>query len=697
MNQMNRSRLTKFGRLCCAAIFAWSIIGCDKDPVSPEGPGTPTPPVFNAHLYDLRLTEIHYNPSDLDEVFKSDSLEFIEMKNTGTTTINLGGLVFSDGIEFTFPESTMLAPNAYLVLASSNSGFTKRYSKAPDGVYKGNLKNSGETIKLINVVSDSTIFSQFYTDSLHWAKEADGDGYSLVTVDSVPARGATVLASAWHKSQRLHGSPWAADISFPVNTALFNLRITEIHYKPADFNGTDGDSIEFIELKNVGSVELPLGGIEFINGITYAFPSNAKIAAGAYLVLASDSATFKRRYPDITPFGSYTDHLSNAGEKVVLADTVADTVLISINFKDDSPWPKIDSSEGYSLVTSLKNPGANQNDPSTWRHSFLMGGSPGIADPGVVVINEIITHTDLTDTDAVELFNPSEDPVDISGWYLSNDQMNPIKFKIPVGSVIAPGGYLFFTGAQFTTGTSPTSFALDSHGGEVVLAADQRGCAYGYYNVFKYKENEKGISIGRQITSTGKEVFVAQKSKTFGAINTGAMYGPIVISEIMYHSLRDTDDYVEITNITDQDVPLFLKDHPDTTWKLSGAGFSFPESTVIKANESVIIAMDSMAPAVLRGMYTTIAAEVRIFTNAGGLKNNSEKLELLKPEAPFVKNPAEPNISVYPYMLMDEVDYSDGSNWPDADGNGLSLHRKAGSYGDDPKSWESKLPTPGKL
>src|SRR5437762_269747 len=58
------------------------------------------------------INEIHYNPD-----LKTEHVEFIELFNAGTNTVDLSGWYFSDGVSFTFPNGTFLAPGGYLVVA----------------------------------------------------------------------------------------------------------------------------------------------------------------------------------------------------------------------------------------------------------------------------------------------------------------------------------------------------------------------------------------------------------------------------------------------------------------------------------------------------------------------------------------------------------------------------------------------------
>ena len=51
------------------------------------------------------VNEIHYHPD-----LKTERVEFIELFNSGTNTVDLAEWYFSDGVSFTFPNGTFLAP-----------------------------------------------------------------------------------------------------------------------------------------------------------------------------------------------------------------------------------------------------------------------------------------------------------------------------------------------------------------------------------------------------------------------------------------------------------------------------------------------------------------------------------------------------------------------------------------------------------
>ncbi|MBK8433857.1 MAG: lamin tail domain-containing protein [Chloroflexi bacterium] len=45
--------------------------------------------------------------------------EFLELYNTGATTLNLAGYTFNNGIAFTFPIGAQIAPGGYVLIAKN--------------------------------------------------------------------------------------------------------------------------------------------------------------------------------------------------------------------------------------------------------------------------------------------------------------------------------------------------------------------------------------------------------------------------------------------------------------------------------------------------------------------------------------------------------------------------------------------------
>src|SRR6185503_1646121 len=108
-----------------------------------------------------------YHPPDIGAT-NSDEFEFVELKNTGASTINLSGLRFTSGITFTFTNGTTLAPGALALLVRNAAAFSAKYpGVAVRGIYTGRLDNGGETLTLSHALG-GRVLSVTYDDLAPW-------------------------------------------------------------------------------------------------------------------------------------------------------------------------------------------------------------------------------------------------------------------------------------------------------------------------------------------------------------------------------------------------------------------------------------------------------------------------------------------------------------------------------------------------
>ena len=89
------------------------------------------------------VTEIHYKPAD-----KTSPEEFVEIHNRKPVAVNLFGWRFTEGIDFTFPEGTVLEPGGYMVVAENPARLKAVFSVGALGPYSGRLANDGERLVL---------------------------------------------------------------------------------------------------------------------------------------------------------------------------------------------------------------------------------------------------------------------------------------------------------------------------------------------------------------------------------------------------------------------------------------------------------------------------------------------------------------------------------------------------------------------
>ncbi|MCG3121533.1 MAG: hypothetical protein ALAOOOJD_04667 [bacterium] len=252
-------------------------------------------------------------------------------------------------------------------------------------VLAGSLEiEPGYKLKLLNPNSAGRGTIQYTVDGQD--PRSIGGGISASARDGGDEAEITINATTAIKARVQDGSTWSAlhEINLFVGNKVKDLKITEIHYHPLDGVGVSDNEYEFLELKNVGPAPINLSQAHFVDGITYTFPSGTIINPNEFIVLASNRQEFNNRY-GFFPFGEYAGQLDNSGERLTLFTAASDTIF-SVSYDDQAPWPVSPDGDGFSLVPKEINPTGDLNDPSNWRASYAIGGSPGRDDlPGTSV------------------------------------------------------------------------------------------------------------------------------------------------------------------------------------------------------------------------------------------------------------------------------------------------------------------------
>ena len=451
---------------------------------------------------------------------------------------------------------------------------------------------------------------------------------------------------------------------------------------PSDWGGTN--SVEFVEIYNTGLITEDLTGHRFSGEIDYTFPAGATLAPGEFMVVAKDPATAGAFY-GVDCLGPYDGKLSNSGGMLHLRNEI-DGILLEVNYDNKEPWPVAAFGSGHSLV--LSHPSYGENDPRAWSISDVKGGSPGTFD-GVgfepargVVINEYLAHTDLPQVDYIELFNTGTNAVDLSGAWLS-DSIETNKFRIPNGTTISARGFLSFDQTEL-------GFALSADGEEIYLVNSNQTRVI---DALTFRGQANGIPEGRY--PDGAPGFQLLESATEGTENDVPMLWPVVINEIMYHPVSDSnnDEYIELYNWSGQAVDI-------SNWRLQGGiSYQFPENTQISADGYIVVAENATN---LIARYSQLDSS-NTFGNYGGtLGNGGDTVRLSIPEDLISTNQSgvvETNIF---YISIDDVTYLDGGRWGMwSDGGGSSLelidpwadNRQPASWADSDESGKAPWTT----
>ncbi|KAA0993252.1 CotH kinase family protein [Dyadobacter aurulentus] len=173
----------------------------------------------NPSMPQLVINEIMYN-SPAGPAGVSNDLEFIEIKNQGSSRVNLSGLYFAGlGLSYQFPANSTVDAGGFVVIASNTSAFATKYGFQPFGQFTRNLSNRSQRLLLSdafgNIIDDVT-----YSDTAPWPTSADGGGKSLEL--KTPLYDNTNAAN-WAVRSSAGGSPGTDNFgALPVNFISFH-------------------------------------------------------------------------------------------------------------------------------------------------------------------------------------------------------------------------------------------------------------------------------------------------------------------------------------------------------------------------------------------------------------------------------------------------------------------------------------------
>ena len=391
----------------------------------------------------------------------------------------------------------------------------------------------------------------------------------------------------------------------------------------------DGNNPDWFELYNPTNKPVSLAGLWLNMTNTtknwYQIPALSYMGYGfahGYLKFIADGNT-NAYNADHTPA-----KLSKSAEQITLFAANSTTIIDRVAFVNQSA----NVSEGRlpdgstNIVRFPKMLGTYTMDSA---------GEPNWLITTNLIISELLSHCDPPFEDAVEFQNVSTNSIDISGWWISNDRLNPLRARIPTGPAIPPGGFRVIYQYMFNFSHSsnyPPAFSTNgildeftfnsAHGDECHLfQTDTNGNLTGYEVMEIFESAANGVPFGHYNTTVaGDYKFIAMSSQTFGtsvratdspsllpyfrtglgASNSYPLVGPVVINEIMYQpsntywgtnippqlpKQNPDEEYIELRNITGSWVPLYFYDPANpsfmtNSWRIQKAlDYSFPSNS----------------------------------------------------------------------------------------------------------------------
>lgn len=303
----------------------------------------------------IMITEIMYNPIDGG----NDTIEFIELYNSGSVSVNMKDWYFSEGVTYVFPDIS-IAPNSYYVIARDAVSMQNTFGITCAQWTEGFLDDAGEPIVLkdaIGQVKDNV----YFLPVAPWPTTPNNGGPSLTfcntTLDN--SLGENWSASSNQVAVNGLGEAIYASPGSSCSTGA-NLVITEIMFNPPE---SGSDSLEFIEIYNLGN-SMNLEGFYFSAGVVFEFPS-VTLANGEYTLVAVNSAAIQNTFGK--PSLQWTSGgLSNSGEVITLKDKYGVTID-EVTYANAAPWYPAANGEGPSLT--LCDPSSNNALPVNWKAS----------------------------------------------------------------------------------------------------------------------------------------------------------------------------------------------------------------------------------------------------------------------------------------------------------------------------------------
>ncbi len=319
---------------------------------------------------DIVISEIMYNSPG------TDSLEFIELYNNGSSTVDLTGWSFTQGVTYTFPSVSLTAGN-YLVVSIDSLAMQNTFGIASYEWTSGGLSNSGEDIVIVDGTG-ATQDSVDYDDNAPWQTSPDGDGPSLTLCD--------------YSSDNSDASNWfAGAVSTGITISGFELKCSPggddgIACSTDPIISFDGTSISVNEAVGTVTVNLTLTNPSAMpTSVDVAVNASSNVTAGDYTYTNPTTITF--------PANSTTNQ----------------SVTITIN--DDS---NAESTE--LLMLALQNftnnavPGPN----SMYEVSIADNDEAVIPGCSELYFSEYIEGT--SSNKAFEIYNPTSQAIDLSSY-----------------------------------------------------------------------------------------------------------------------------------------------------------------------------------------------------------------------------------------------------------------------------------------
>ncbi|MCZ6794107.1 MAG: lamin tail domain-containing protein [Planctomycetota bacterium] len=318
---------------------------------------------------EVVINEIYYNPVE------GDHLEFIELYNSDSSAVDIGGWAFTTGIRHRFGDGTLIPGQGYLVVCPLPRALAERFGLREDEIHAwlgSSLDDGGERLVLVDATG-VVVEDLRYDDKHPWDPAADGAGASL---ERLCAQADPNTPNNWGADAQSGPTPGAPNGSTrcpPPPLPAPRVAINEIYYHPIQ----DQDAtLEFVELTNTTAAAIDLEGYCFSQGIDFCFDAGPHVLApGGYVVVCRDREEIQSAFDIANAVGNFAGRLANDGERITLVDRLG-RLVDSVRYEDSGDWPVGADQLGFSLEKIRSD--APSDDPASWADS---GAADRVVEP----------------------------------------------------------------------------------------------------------------------------------------------------------------------------------------------------------------------------------------------------------------------------------------------------------------------------
>ncbi len=487
------------------------------------------------------FNEVMYNPAGADD----GPAEWIEFHNQLTVDMDISDWVLSGGVDYKFPDKTIVPGKGYIVVAANPAALKQATGVDALGPWTGQLNNAGEVLTLYN--NDDRLMNELdYGDAGHWPVAPDGGGPSLAKARRDTA---TEDVRNWTFSAEIGGTPGRANFVQPgesLTTQLLSESTQVRAMVPSNNNlgtswiQTGFNDASWLSGKMGVGYSTRASSFDAFFGLDLDAPPNGQAAMPMVNVNTSvyirvpftndgtksfDQLTLRLRYDD--GFVAYLNGVEVASDNAPGRDGNLETLtwnsLATANHADTAAT----TYENFDLtpfLSSLK-PGENVlaihglarslTDTNALFDAQLVARSPVTPlPPAALEIHEVAAVTDAAFF--VEVRNTSNAALPLAGHVLRTDDPTDGRYVFPA-QTLSPGQYLSINKAALgLTLQDSDRLILESPSGRIL----------------------DGVAVESKLKGRAASLDGAwqyPQAATPGAANSIQLQSDIVINEIMYN------------------------------------------------------------------------------------------------------------------------------------------------------------------